>query len=910
MFNVRPAASPHHLNRSRLLTALPEKDGFVVWLEAPYGYGKSVLASQWAWELEERGRRVVWLSLAGREARSAIAQGLNLPDTAPWGAVLDELWGTPTLLVLEELEGHEDLQHLLKNVGGLILLASRQHLPYPSLAQLATSGRLVHLTATHLAFTEDEAEQLFEHSARASQVWRSTNGWPLPLHFASLSDSFPTNSTLLEGVRGSVSEQAWNELLFVAALDQLPEDAAVEATRELARAGFLQQLGGSFRLHPMVAEGALERYRPDVQERVRASSARLTPFQQGTAFERSGSLTALAELLAAAGHGLQRGAPIDFLRWHELAPDDGSLRRQAYVAEALLLLNRYDEALPQAERLVQQEELPRAERTSLASLAVFALASAKRFETCEWFARQLRGLMHDDEPLLRGGALQNLAYMAYMQAHYAEAEALFREALAAYSRLEPGPTRTLVETKTRYSLYLIHWEINGNVEEPLSGLLEVIRRGGLDDHAYVITRQNASVYLTKLWRIGEATRLCREALARAAPYHRIMIEAMLAFLEQDVSRYPVLLAAARRWEQNELSERVSALWLRTLRFTGDLQTAERIAPTLQDGPYTKLEQVWVAEAAGDRQRAQALLDDTRDAYPYREFRMHWHAADYMLSRHEAALDKLLSLVVVSSRPGAIMRYVGLALDILPRHRPELTLNYPLDQVLESGWQEAIALRLAEIPPLKVRLHGEFSVEVLGREVALSERQQQLLALLLLGRSREQIGDAMWPDIDAARQRNNLGVQLNVLRKALEPWGVPTYVHKDGVSNCVSDHQALERALDTGDAAAVSRTFKEPLFGGLDLQEFTDHAQQLRERAVSLLYRSALAGEGDTALEYLRRLLEIDPLYEEAVQLLLQRLVAKGRESEARRVYQRFARLLAEEMGLQPQPATATLVGQR
>src|SRR5690606_4434002 len=103
MFSVRPAESPHHLPRPRLLELLPDQAGFVVWLEAPYGYGKSVLASQWAWELEDRGWRVVWLSLAERGARSAIAQRLDLPASAPWAALLDELWHQPTLLVLEEL---------------------------------------------------------------------------------------------------------------------------------------------------------------------------------------------------------------------------------------------------------------------------------------------------------------------------------------------------------------------------------------------------------------------------------------------------------------------------------------------------------------------------------------------------------------------------------------------------------------------------------------------------------------------------------------------------------------------------------------------------------------------------------------------------------------------------------------
>lgn len=910
MFNVRPAESHHHLERSRLLNSLPDTEGFVVWLEAPYGYGKSVLASQWAWQLEDRGWRVVWLSLAGREAKSAIAQSLELPASAPWGAVVDELWNQPTLLVLEELEGHEDLQPLLKSVGGLVALASRQHLPYPPLPQLATAGRLIHVTAEQLAFTQDEARQLFSNPDQATRVWESTNGWPLPLHFASLSDSFPTNATLLEGVRRSVSNEAWRELLFVAALEQLPADAATAATEELVRAGFLQQLDGSFRLHPMVAEGALERYRTDVQTIVAACAHRLAPALRGAAFENSGHLTGLADLLEETGLKLPHSTPVNYLRWHDMAPYGNTPRRTAYATIAKLLLNRYDEALPDAERLMVSEQLSRSEQATLASIAVFTLASAKRFEKCTWFADRLKKVMPEDDPHIMGGAQQNLGYRAYMQANYDEAEALFRQALATYSRLEPTPERTILETKTRYGLYLINWEIHGNIDEPLAGLMDMIHAGQLDEHGYVITRQNAAVYLSKLWRIDEAIKLCREALARAAPYHRLMIEAMLAFLHLDATKFPALLSAARRWEQNELSERVSALWLRTLRFTNDLDAAQRIAHTLQPGPYVNLELAWVAEATGDHERAVALIQETRGSYPYREFGMHWHAADYAINGNEEALNELLSLVTASSGAGGVLRYVGIGLNDVPRHRPELTLSYPLDAVLESGWQEAIELRLDEIPALKLRLHGEFRAEVMGREVHLSDRQQQLLALLAVGHSREHIGNAMWPEIDDARQRNNLGVQLNVLRKALEPWGVATYIRREGLTNYVSDHQALEKALAEADATTVARVFKEPLFAGLDLQEFTDAAQVLRERAISLMFESALAAQDDASIELLRRLIEIDPLNEEAVQALLQMLVARGRESEAARTYQRFAARLEKETGLKPQDLTTSIAAFR
>src|SRR5690554_2781130 len=723
MFSVRPTESLHHLRRPRLLEVLPDQEGFVVWLEAPYGYGKSILASQWAFELEGRGWRVIWLSLAEREARAAIAQQLDLPPVAPWGVLLDELWRQPTLLVLEELDGSEDVQPLLKHVGGLLLLASRQHLPYSALAQLATTDRLTHVTADMLAFTEGEAAALFGDENRAAKALRDTKGWPLPLHFASLADALPSTATLLEGVKRSVSEAAWRELLFVAALDQLPRSAATGATLELVRAGFLQELADAYRLHPLVAGGVLERHRPAVHAELDVGAKRLTPLQLATALERAGHLTALDELLNSPDNGgLHNLHPTDYLRWDGLVAGHGTPRRRACVCQALLLLNHYDEALPEVERLLGDEGLSLSERVHLNSATVFALSLAKRFEQCAPYAESLKQMLPLEDPLLMGRALHSLAQVAYMQGDYAEALTLQNALVRTYAKLEPGPVRTLMVTKARHAVNFIGWELHGEVEESLADHLATLEKGGLDQTTNVVFRQNAAVNMALMWDMEGAGRMLREALEYAAPYHRLMIEAMLAFIELDFEKFPALMAAARLWEQLELSERVSALWLRALRFSGDLSTANQIKHTLEMGPYTKLELLWGAEAAGEREEALRLLEETRGAYPYREYQIHWKAAHYLLTRSESVLEELLSLVKLSYGRGRILCYAGLPLTLLPRLMPELARYYPLEEVLESGWTEAVLDRLAEIPPLQVRLHGEFSVQVLGREVPLSERQ--------------------------------------------------------------------------------------------------------------------------------------------------------------------------------------------
>src|SRR5690606_21699785 len=214
MQSFRPQADSRYLTRSRLLDQLPDQPGYVVWLEAPYGYGKSVLASQWASELESSGWRTLWLTPAGHEPRALLAETLELPSNSPWEVLLDELWRTPTLVVLEDLEAlddHEQLAPLLRDLRGLLLLASRSNLSDSELPRLFTQGRLVRLRTDELAFDRVETGALVGDDATARRLWAVTNGWPLPLHFAALTGDMPEGAALLEGVRTSVTPEEWDE---------------------------------------------------------------------------------------------------------------------------------------------------------------------------------------------------------------------------------------------------------------------------------------------------------------------------------------------------------------------------------------------------------------------------------------------------------------------------------------------------------------------------------------------------------------------------------------------------------------------------------------------------------------------------------------------------------------------------
>lgn len=909
MFSVRPTATPYYLRRPRLLEQLPDAAGFVVWLEAPYGYGKSVLASHWAATLEGEGWRVLWLSLPGGRARSALAQRLNLPATAPWGIINDELWNGQTLVVLEDLQGSEDLGPLLAQERGLVLLASRQALSYPELPKLRTAGRLVHLTSSDLAFEEHEAVQLFEDAGRGKEAWLVTGGWSLPLHFAALTGDLPQQASLLEGVKRSISDRAWTELLFLAAVDYLPRHAAVAATGDLARSGFVQSLADGYRLHALVAESVRNAHLGEVRAAVTEQAKRLAPSHRAEAYERTRHLDCLHELLVSGEGDLHQNAAEAFIRWHELVPASAEPERAAYVAMARLNLNRFDDAVSDAATQVTNTSLAESIRARLAGTAIYALGAARRFDQVAAFTSAATDMLPDLAPTDAALLLQKLGALSFVTGDFSETERLFRASLAASTNAPPSVERTLAETKVRANLYLLAWELHGNSEETLAGQRELAANPDLDDAAFVTLHQNLAVSYALAGYEDQAIAALRKAAARANAYAQLMIKGMLAYFERDLDAFPAIIAGTRRWEAFELCERSSALWLRALRRTGDLRTALSLLPALQLGPFTKLELVWVYAHQGDDATARAHLEETRGAYAYREFLLHWHAAAYILDRSQARLDELLALAITSEQT---LSYTGVPLAALPANRPELARAYPLEEVLASGWEDAIRLRAPEIPPLEVRLLGTVNATRLGRPVALTDRQRELVTLLALRVSREEVAEAMWPETDDKKQRNNLGVQLNSLRKLLEPWGVATYLNEAGLMHFDADVSELLSAIESTDAESVIKLYRGPLAPGVEVPAVVDERNELHERVIDLLYSAALkraptpSGQ-EAAMRYLKRVLELEPLHEEALQALLARLVKLGRYREAQRHYARFRGLLLDEVGLEPHPATSALL---
>jgi tetratricopeptide (TPR) repeat protein len=889
MLGFRPKNSELYVERPRLLKLLPDSEGYVVWLEAPYGYGKSVLASQWAEELEREHWHVLWLSTQGRELKSALATLLELPGEALWGMILDELWKRPTLLVLEDLEGSEDLNPLLKDVRGLLLMASRSTLPYHELPRLSTQGRVIHLQAKQLAFTPDEAKALFTDEQQAAQAWEHSQGWSLPLHFAALTGEAPDTEALLEGIQESLSREAWQEALFLSALPYLPREAFNAYSQELARAGFAQDLEAGLRLHPLAAEALLNEYRAEARDVLKINLERLPTGLQAEALANMHLLDELGQLLEH-NHTLARDQPERLLYWESLCPDPPGPGRLLALAWALSTLGQNEAALGRLEEtLAHPQTTPEQKLIALGwYLSVLAPSDETRagrlFETA-------RALLPRVSNKRAATFLINASVFYYKAQDWAGLEGLQHQALAYVKDYSNAQEH---EAIVALNLAESAWEQRGD----LTGLIAELERNlpiqeTFNPFNVVLNHYRQGVSRSLLDDASALEHFDKaESLAKNNLREGLLARAEKAALLRDIDAFAEIARQMQVWESTDADvvERTYTLWARTLRKEGRLKEALELLET-QTGLDVDGGRALLLYELGKKKEALKVLPDPAIS-KQRLVRLELQAAKYIITHGVKELDELLTLT--TSREKVLPSLVPLT--ALPKQRPELSKVYPLKEVLLSGWKEAIQLRHAEIPKLELRVLGGVSAVVLEQDLELSSRQRELLVLLALRKTRDEIGESLWPEVSVDKMRNNLDVQLNFLRKLLEPWGLTTYLTKEGLARCTVDLWSLEGALGQNDADAVLKLYK-PLAPGVDVPLVDESREHLKERVISTLFGAAQ--KSPESVPYLEKLLGLDPLHEEAIQLLLEKLVARGRKREAVKRYQTFAEKLKTEMGLEP-----------
>lgn len=231
------------------------------------------------------------------------------------------------------------------------------------------------------------------------------------------------------------------------------------------------------------------------------------------------------------------------------------------------------------------------------------------------------------------------------------------------------------------------------------------------------------------------------------------------------------------------------------------------------------------------------------------------------------------------------------------------------------------------PLLCIRLLGAVDLRYGDRSLPLpSARAESLLAYLLLHRDapqpRQRLAFLLWPDSTEEQARTNLRHVLHDLRRALPDADRFLDVTPRTLSwrsdapfwlDVAAIEDALTRAAAGGedDALPALREAVERYRGDLLDGSYDDwvlaERERMRARYLAALERLAvlLGDRGDhaQAIDYAERLLQYDPLHEEACRLLMRLYHASGQQARALQTYHHCSATLERELGVAPSTAT-------
>ena len=240
----------------------------------------------------------------------------------------------------------------------------------------------------------------------------------------------------------------------------------------------------------------------------------------------------------------------------------------------------------------------------------------------------------------------------------------------------------------------------------------------------------------------------------------------------------------------------------------------------------------------------------------------------------------------------------------------------------------LARRLAK--PVVVSDQGRVHVRVGGEVIVGTDIRRKVLALLCflltrpqLAATRDQVLDALWPDLEPDIAGNSLNQTVYFLRRVFEPGfddeTSPGYVHHGSdvvwldpelvTSDSIAARSAV-RAAETDPTPENVRLVSDA-YGGRFALDFsyeewsvpyrdTLHASYLEiiEKAVST---DTNIGAYDRAIGLARRALEVDPEAEQIELSLLKLYRRTGAHAAAAEQYEHYAATLRNDLGLEPPP---------
>jgi predicted ATPase/DNA-binding SARP family transcriptional activator/DNA-binding CsgD family transcriptional regulator len=237
--------------------------------------------------------------------------------------------------------------------------------------------------------------------------------------------------------------------------------------------------------------------------------------------------------------------------------------------------------------------------------------------------------------------------------------------------------------------------------------------------------------------------------------------------------------------------------------------------------------------------------------------------------------------------------------------------------------------------VRIRLLGGFEVSVDSRTIEHEawrlRKAASLVKLLALSPThrlhREQLMDALWPDLGTARASNNLRQALHAARRTLEPGRAAKYrylgLREKQLTLCPGERVWVDvEAFE--EAAATARRSRDPAAYGLAVElyagellpgdRYEEWAEGRREE-LRRLYLALLVelgglheegGELDAGIEALLRAAAEDPALEEVHAGLMRLYALSERRTLALAQYERLRRVLSETLQIEPDASTRSL----
>lgn len=242
--------------------------------------------------------------------------------------------------------------------------------------------------------------------------------------------------------------------------------------------------------------------------------------------------------------------------------------------------------------------------------------------------------------------------------------------------------------------------------------------------------------------------------------------------------------------------------------------------------------------------------------------------------------------------------------------------------------------------LKITTLGGLSLQCSGEPIRgfVSRKVDALLVYLAANpreHPREVLGEMLWDDLPQNRTMSYLRTALSSLQQQLSPYLIVTRqtISIDPESNYWLDIQELESVMDASDAEweqrnGFSRLTAKNLEQAINLYQGTFlegfhirdargfegwmilEQERLRNRTLEAMYRLGEyyleRAQHSTGIATMTRMLQLDPLSEQAHRLLMQMLAQSGQRSAAIAQFEHGRQILEDELGVEPEQETIEL----